>query len=86
MATSHGNLPRGTRIKVGVSGTLEQILFGPATVDDGSQNLIGALMTSMGSLGTKTLKDMHFVEIIIAPSIQTEGKVFQAAQRVGMGK
>jgi len=86
MATSHGNLPRGTRIQVGVSGTLEQILFGPATVDDGSQNLIGALMTSMGSLGTKNLKDMHFVEIIIAPSIQTEGKVFQAAQRVGMGK
>jgi len=86
MATSHGNLPRGTRINVGVSGTLEQILFGPATVDDGSQNLIGALMTSMGSLGTKTLKDMHFVEIIIAPSIQTEGKVFQATQRVGMGK
>jgi len=86
MATSHGNLPRGTRIKVGVTGTLEQILFGPATVDDGSQNLMGALTTSMGALGAKTLKDMNFVEIIIAPSIQTEGKVFQAAQRVGMGK
>jgi len=85
MATSHGNLPRGTRIQVGVTGTLEQILFGPAVVDDGSQNLMGALMTSMGSLGVKTLKDMNFVEIIIAPSIQTEGKVFQAAQRVGMG-
>ncbi|MFH1519156.1 MAG: GuaB3 family IMP dehydrogenase-related protein [Candidatus Omnitrophota bacterium] len=86
MATSHGNLPRGTRIEVGVTGSLEQILFGPATVDDGSQNLIGALMTSMGSLGAKTLKDMHFVEMIIAPSIQSEGKVFQATQRVGMGK
>ncbi len=86
MATSHGNLPRGTRIEVGVTGSLEQILFGPATVDDGSQNLIGALMTSMGSLGVKALKDMHFVEIIIAPSIQSEGKVFQATQRVGMGK
>ncbi|UCD15989.1 MAG: GuaB3 family IMP dehydrogenase-related protein [Candidatus Omnitrophota bacterium] len=86
MATSHGNLPRGTRIKVGVSGSLEQILFGPAEVDDGSQNLMGALSTSMGCLGTRTLKDMHFVEIIIAPSIQTEGKVFQATQRVGMGK
>lgn len=86
MATSHGNLPRGTRINVGVTGSLEQILFGPATVDDGSQNLIGALNTSMGSLGVKQLKDMHFVEMIIAPSIQTEGKVFQATQRVGMGK
>lgn len=86
MATSHSNLPRGTRIKVGVSGTLEQTLFGPAVVDDGSQNLMGALATSMGCLGAKTLKDMHFVEIIIAPSIQTEGKIFQVVQRVGMGK
>jgi len=86
MATSHGNLPRGTRINVGVTGSLSQILFGPATVDDGSQNLLGALNASMGSLGAKAIRDMHFVEIIIAPSIQTEGKVFQAAQRVGMGK
>ncbi len=86
MATSHANLPRGTRIKVGTSGSLEQILFGPAQVDDGSQNLMGALATSMGSLGVKTLKEMHFVEIIIAPSIQTEGKIFQVVQRVGMGK
>lgn len=86
MATSHSNLPRGTRVQVGVSGTLEQILFGPAQVDDGSQNLMGALSTSMGCLGVKNLNDMHFVEIIIAPSIQTEGKIFQAAQRVGMGK
>lgn len=86
MATSHSNLPRGTRIKVGVTGSLGQILFGPATVDDGSQNLLGALSTSMGSLGAKDIKSMHFVEIIIAPSIQSEGKVFQATQRVGMGK
>ena len=86
MATSHGNLPRGTRIKVGVTGSLEQILCGPAIVDDGSQNLMGALTTSMGSLGASSMKEMHFVEIIIAPSIQTEGKVFQASQRVGMGK
>ena len=86
MATSHGNLPRGTRISVGISGSLEQILFGPAQVDDGSQNLMGALSTSLGSLGAKNIKEMHFVEIIIAPSIQTEGKLFQASQRVGMGK
>ncbi|MFA5356049.1 MAG: GuaB3 family IMP dehydrogenase-related protein [Candidatus Omnitrophota bacterium] len=86
MATSHVNLPRGTRIYVGTTGTLKEILFGPAKVDDGSQNLIGALKTSMGSLGAMNLKQMHDVEIIIAPSIQTEGKIFQVGQRVGMGK
>jgi len=86
MATPHANLPRGTRIRVGVTGTLEEILYGPAKVDDGSQNLMGALQTSMGSVGAKDIKEMHKTEIIIAPSIQTEGKVFQAAQRVGMGK
>ncbi len=86
MATSHSNLPRGTRIEVGVSGSLEQILFGPADVDDGSQNLMGALTTSMGALGASNIKEMHFVEMIIAPSIQTEGKIFQVVQRVGMGK
>ncbi|MFA5096972.1 MAG: GuaB3 family IMP dehydrogenase-related protein [Candidatus Omnitrophota bacterium] len=86
MATSHVNLPRGTRIQVGTTGTLKDILFGPARVDDGSQNLIGALKTSMGSLGASNLKEMHDVEIIIAPSIQTEGKIFQVGQRVGMGK
>jgi IMP dehydrogenase len=86
MATSHANLPRGTRIRVGTSGTLKEILFGPAKVDDGSQNLVGALKTSMASLGAANLKEMSYVEMIIAPSIQTEGKVFQVGQRVGMGK
>lgn len=86
MATSHANLPRGTRVHVKTTGTLKEILFGPAQVDDGSQNLVGALRTSMGSLGASTMKEMHDVEIIIAPSIQTEGKVFQVGQRVGMGK
>ncbi len=86
MATSHVNLPRGTRIQVGTTGALKDILTGPAKVDDGSQNLLGALKTSMGSLGATCLKEMHDVEIIIAPSIQTEGKIFQVGQRVGMGK
>ena len=86
MATPHPNLPRGTRIKVGTTGTLREIMLGPARTDDGTQNLVGALMTSMGNLGARNIKEMHKVEIIIAPSIQTEGKVFQAAQRVGMGK
>lgn len=85
MATSNMNLPRGTRIYVGTTGELKNILFGPARVDDGSQNLIGALKTSMGSLGAQNLNEMHDVEIIIAPSIQTEGKIFQVSQKVGMG-
>ncbi|MFH1459197.1 MAG: GuaB3 family IMP dehydrogenase-related protein [Candidatus Omnitrophota bacterium] len=86
MATPHANLPRGTRIYVGTTGTLEEILFGPARLDDGSQNLVGALALSMGSVGAKTIKEMNLTEIIIAPSIQTEGKIFQQVQRVGMGK
>lgn len=86
MATPHPNLPRGTRIKVGTTGTLKEIVLGPAKLDDGTQNLVGALQTSMGNLGAKNIKEMQLVEIIIAPSIQTEGKVFQTAQRVGMRK
>jgi len=86
MATPHANLPRGTRIFVGTTGDLDQILYGPAEFDDGSQNLVGALRTSMGNLGASNIREMQMVEIIIAPAIQTEGKIFQKAQRVGMGK
>jgi len=86
MATPHANLPRGTRIHVGVTGTLEEILFGPAKTDDGTQNLMGALVTAMGSVGAKSLKAFQRTEIIIAPAIQTEGKLLQRVQRVGMGK
>lgn len=86
MATPNFNLPRGTRIEVEITGTLEEILFGPAKLDDGTQNLIGALQTCMGNLGVKTIKEMHSVEIIIAPAIKTEGKIFQRIQQVGMAK
>ncbi|MBI5240236.1 MAG: GuaB3 family IMP dehydrogenase-related protein [Elusimicrobia bacterium] len=86
MATPHANLPRGTRIQVGVTGTLEEILFGPSRLDDGSQNLVGALRTCMGSVGATTIREMQTTEIVIAPSIKTEGKLFQKAQRIGMGK
>ncbi len=85
MATPHANLPRGTRIKVGVTGSLKQILFGPATVDDGSQNLVGAITTCMGNVGAANIKEFQRTEIIIAPSIKTEGKLFQTVQSVGMG-
>lgn len=86
MATPHANLPRGTRIRVGTTGTLEEILLGPARLDDGSQNLVGALMTSMGNIGARNIKEMQLTEIIIAPSIKTEGKLMQRVQKVGMGK
>jgi IMP dehydrogenase len=85
MATSHANLPRGTRIHVGTTGPLKQILFGPAEVDDGSQNLVGAITTCMGNVGAANLREFQDTEIIIAPSIRTEGKLFQQVQMVGMG-
>jgi IMP dehydrogenase len=86
MATPHHNLPRGTRIHVGVTGTLEEILIGPAHLDDGTQNLVGALQTCLGSVGAKNIREMHLCELVIAPAIKTEGKIFQKSQRVGMGK
>lgn len=86
MATPDVNLPRGTRIHVGTTGALQEILFGPARVDDGSQNLMGALRTSMGALGARDIRHMQLTEIIIAPAIQTEGKVFQTIQKVGMAR
>jgi IMP dehydrogenase len=86
MATPHANLPRGTRIRVGTTGTLEEILMGPARVDDGSQNLVGAIQTSMGNVGARNIQEFQLTEIIIAPSIGTEGKLMQKTQHVGMGK
>ena len=86
MATPSPVLPRGTRINVGTTGTIKEILTGPARLDDGTHNLLGALKTSMGTLGAKTIKDMQQVEVVIAPSLLTEGKVYQKAQQLGMGK
>jgi len=86
MATPSPVLPRGTRIKVGSTGSLERILRGPARLDDGTHNLLGAIKTSMGTLGARTIKEMQEVEIVVAPSLLTEGKVYQKAQQLGMGK
>ncbi len=86
MATPSPVLPRGTRIHVGSTGTLEEILRGPARLDDGTHNLWGALRTSMATLGAANLREMQQVEICIAPSLLTEGKVYQRAQSLGMGK
>ena len=86
MATPSPVLPRGTRIEVGSTGSLERILKGPALLDDGTHNLLGAIRTSMSTLGAKNIKEMQNVDIVIAPSLLTEGKVYQKAQQIGMGK
>ena len=86
MATPSPVLPRGTRIQVGNIGSIERILRGPAKLDDGTHNLLGCLKTSMGTLGARTIREMQNVEVVVAPSLLTEGKVYQKAQRLGMGK
>ncbi|MBI2069022.1 MAG: GuaB3 family IMP dehydrogenase-related protein [Elusimicrobia bacterium] len=83
MAMPSKYLPRGTRIKVGQDASLEQILFGPAFKDDGTQNLVGALKTSMGYVGAKTISEFQQAELIIAPEIGQEGKMIQKIQGVG---
>ena len=80
MSHPHPALPRGTRIKVGKITSLEQILFGPTSVTDGTENYVGALRTAMGICGTPTIRDMQKAKIVIAPAIKTEGKYFQATQ------
>lgn len=77
MASPHLALPRGTRVKVGTKGTLEQLFFGPSSVSDGTQNLIGALKVCMGMVGASNIKEMHNSELVVAPSIKTEGKYYQ---------
>lgn len=80
MATPHAGLPRGVRVKVKQTCSLEQTLFGPARVTNGTQNLVGALRTSMGVCGARNLEEYRQIEMIIAPSIKTEGKQLQMAQ------
>ena len=80
MAAPSPTLPRGTRIKVGTVGSLERILFGPAHVTDGSENLVGALRQSMAALGARTIGEMQQVEMVYAPSVQTEGKSWQRSR------
>jgi len=77
MANPHASLPRGTRIKVGITGTLEQILFGPTSLTHGSQNFVGALRNCMGVCGAANISAFHQTEMVIAPSIVTEGKFYQ---------
>lgn len=81
MASFHPALPRGTRINVGTKGPLNQILFGPTSVTDGTQNLAGALQAAMGMCGATDIREMQQVEMVIAPANKTEGKYFQLSGR-----
>lgn len=85
MATFHPDLPRGARVEVGDLGTLEEILVGPAHENDGRRNLFGALRVSMATTGYSSIKEFQKAEVMLAPSLQTEGKALQKSQRVGMG-
>jgi len=85
MATFHPTLPRGTRVRTGVRGTLREILLGPAHENDGRMNLFGALRTAMATCGYETLKEFQKAEVMVAPALQTEGKALQRSQGVGMG-
>jgi IMP dehydrogenase len=86
MATFHPTLPRGARVYAGKKASLEEILIGPAHENDGSLNLFGALRTSMATTGYETVKEFQKAEVMVAPSLQTEGKSLQRSQGVGMGR
>jgi len=77
MAAPSPTLPRGTRIRVGTVGPLEQILLGPSHVTDGTQNLVGALRQSMAALGARDIRAMQQVEMVYAPAVAVEGKSWQ---------
>jgi IMP dehydrogenase len=85
MATFHPELPRGTRVKTNIIGTLEDILVGPARENDGTLNLFGALRTSMATCGYENIKAFQKTEVMVAPALKTEGKLLQQQQHVGMG-
>jgi IMP dehydrogenase len=83
MATSDPRLPRGTRVHVGIAGPMKEILLGPASKDDGTMNLMGALRLAMACCGARTIQEMHKAEIVVAPAMPTEGKAQQRAQGLG---
>jgi IMP dehydrogenase len=85
MATFHPDLPRGARVATSTLGTMREILLGPAPVNDGTMNLFGALRTSMATTGYQSLKEFQKAEVMVAPALQTEGKLLQRSQGVGMG-
>src|SRR5829696_158545 len=82
MATFHPTLPRGARVQVDQPATLEEIVIGPATENDGTLNLMGALRTAMATCGYESIHDFQKAEIMLAPAIKTEGKGLQTAQAI----
>ncbi len=80
MSTGHSALPRGVRINPGTDTTLDRLLFGPTSRTDGSENIVGAIQTCMGMVGAQNISELHDAELIVAPSIKTEGKIYQQAQ------
>ena len=80
MSTGHAALPRGVRIKPGTDTTIDHLLFGPTSRTDGSENIVGAIQTCMGMVGAQNISELHDAELIVAPSIKTEGKIYQQAQ------
>jgi IMP dehydrogenase len=85
MATFHPSLPRGARVHTTQNGSLEQILLGPAHENDGTFNLMGSLRTSMATTGYEDIRSFQRAEVMVAPSLQTEGKQLQRDQAIGMG-
>jgi IMP dehydrogenase len=85
MATFHPTLPRGARVQTRTIGTLEEILVGPAHENDGRLNLFGGLRTSLATCGYANIKEFQKAEVMVAPSLQTEGKALQRSQGLGMG-
>src|SRR3954466_15161224 len=85
MATFHASLPRGARVQTVQNGTIEEILSGPARENDGTFNLVGGLRTSMATCGYQDIAEFNRAELMIAPSLQTEGKHLQRDQQIGMG-
>jgi IMP dehydrogenase len=85
MATFHPTLPRGARVKTSTLGTMKEVLLGPAHENDGRLNLFGALKTSLATCGYANIKEFQKAEVMVAPSLQTEGKSLQRSQQVGMG-
>jgi IMP dehydrogenase len=61
----HQSLPRGERVEIGVVGTLEEILFGPSRVADGTMNIVGALRRAMATTGYTELKEFQRIEVVV---------------------
>ncbi|MBC9227539.1 GuaB3 family IMP dehydrogenase-related protein [Aeromicrobium sp. 636] len=61
----HGDLPRGERVEIGTVGSLEQVLFGPSNVPDGTMNLVGALRRAMATTGYTDLKEFQRIEVVL---------------------